>query len=931
MLAGQFLAEHVAGAGALLDRLLPTSARHLIEQVLGRLAADDPIGHSIGMALVRISLLSDAAGEQYAGALLHYVRRFVRGRVQIGRFAERDLIAGRVRLRSHDFGSLSGSPTNVSLGAAENFRYSREHYTFDTTWRYRMYLMLTRWSGRVYGLGLGLIALSACTQPPDGRRSGVVFSPAPAAALTIDATTLTEPQFLVRDPSGGFLVGWLQTNVEQTVTLAPGTYYFVTPGGRFQFSVDTTGSFLIGSEVTGFASIGDGGRTLVVRGYDFTFDATSLSEPEFVFFGNSGANWSSDSAPTEDVRTVTLLPGGSYSFMTYGGSISFQIGSDGSFENTSSCPSCFTATGASITVHGFPYTFDPTELYEPEFAIFGSNGRLANFATPLAPTSTPRSYELLPGGTYYFMTYGSSVPFQFEGSGQFANLSDCPTCFEVNTANVTVHGVPFTFDGSALTEPDFALIGTNGRLANWSSPRLPTTSPHTFTLLPGGAYYFMTAGGTVAFRPSGTGVFEDLSGCPGCWDISGLSVRMRGFTFQIQGNALFETELYIHGHSGRRPDFSTPWLPTCATHSVTLLPGEYSLRTHSLMQLFSVTTAGVLVPTPAPAAWLSVDPGGTQLTLLGHPVSLEGTWAGESTFSLLGIPHSPANLGSFSTGQSYCLNLTPGAYAFRNERGGPLAQMVIANDGTITTDDPGVSATLQGALCANPRCQIDDPPDRTAPVLDGCVNLTVAASPGLGGAQVSYEITAHDEQEGSLLAFCDILSGSFFSMGESTLVTCSAADSSGNQGTCTFSVQVQEPSACHRDNLRSQDYWRTQCNYQGPGGTPPDPMLTPEILQGLLHGVEPELQSTCDASESTCNALNPAPYWESCEQACQQYAGLLLNIASARLPASCCTLEGSAVEAAAHVAALITTGRCNEANELADELNRGCLFCEGGH
>ena len=87
----------------------------------------------------------------------------------------------------------------------------------------------------------------------------------------------------------------------------------------------------------------------------------------------------------------------------------------------------------------------------------------------------------------------------------------------------------------------------------------------------------------------------------------------------------------------------------------------------------------------------------------------------------------------------------------------------------------------------------------------------------------------------------------------------------------------------------------------------------------------------CGSAESACQALNPDPYWDACEQACQEHAALLLNIASARVPSSCCTREGTAAEAAARVAELIAAGECVEAVSIAYDFNRGCLLCDRAH
>ncbi len=221
--------------------------------------------------------------------------------------------------------------------------------------------------------------------------------------------------------------------------------------------------------------------------------------------------------------------------------------------------------------------------------------------------------------------------------------------------------------------------------------------------------------------------------------------------------------------------------------------------------------------------------------------------------------------------------------------------------------------------------------DGTAPELAGCADITVETDPALGGAYVEYSVAGSDDCTAGVGVVCDVASGSFFAAGQSTSVTCRAVDTCGNEATCSFAVRVDEPARCEAPDPREQDYWRTQCNHRGPDGSPPDPAWTAESFQALLDGIEPDVQAVCGASETSCQALNPDPYWDLCEQACQQYTAVLLNIASDLLPASCCTLEGNAGDLPARLATMIAAGECSEVIDIAYELNRGCLFCDEGH
>jgi hypothetical protein len=72
-----------------------------VERRLGRSTLDDKIGDRVGVLLVRIAFLSDAAEQLHARALLDHVSRLVRRGVEVGRAGKRHRIAGRIGLRPH--------------------------------------------------------------------------------------------------------------------------------------------------------------------------------------------------------------------------------------------------------------------------------------------------------------------------------------------------------------------------------------------------------------------------------------------------------------------------------------------------------------------------------------------------------------------------------------------------------------------------------------------------------------------------------------------------------------------------------------------------------------------------------------------------------------------------------------------------------------
>ncbi len=80
--------------------------------------------------------------------------------------------------------------------------------------------------------------------------------------------------------------------------------------------------------------------------------------------------------------------------------------------------------------------------------------------------------------------------------------------------------------------------------------------------------------------------------------------------------------------------------------------------------------------------------------------------------------------------------------------------------------------------------------DVTPPTLSGAVGKTVRAPRGAKRARVTYKITARDEVDGVVPVSCQPRSGSRFTIGR-TLVSCSAADTSGNTRTAKFRITVK--------------------------------------------------------------------------------------------------------------------------------------------
>ncbi len=85
----------------LLHRAARTGRGALIQEVLGRLASDNPIRDCIGMVLVGVTDGADPAFQLDAAALMNGMRGLVRDGVQIGAVPQDNVVAGCVGVGTH--------------------------------------------------------------------------------------------------------------------------------------------------------------------------------------------------------------------------------------------------------------------------------------------------------------------------------------------------------------------------------------------------------------------------------------------------------------------------------------------------------------------------------------------------------------------------------------------------------------------------------------------------------------------------------------------------------------------------------------------------------------------------------------------------------------------------------------------------------------
>ncbi|HEY0466102.1 MAG TPA: endonuclease/exonuclease/phosphatase family protein [Polyangiaceae bacterium] len=84
--------------------------------------------------------------------------------------------------------------------------------------------------------------------------------------------------------------------------------------------------------------------------------------------------------------------------------------------------------------------------------------------------------------------------------------------------------------------------------------------------------------------------------------------------------------------------------------------------------------------------------------------------------------------------------------------------------------------------------------DHTAPVLTGPTSNPSVSATGPSGANVTFNVSALDDQDGALPVTCSPASGSLFAVGV-TAVSCSAMDANGNGANFDFSVTVTAVAA----------------------------------------------------------------------------------------------------------------------------------------
>jgi probable HAF family extracellular repeat protein len=141
----------------------------------------------------------------------------------------------------------------------------------------------------------------------------------------------------------------------------------------------------------------------------------------------------------------------------------------------------------------------------------------------------------------------------------------------------------------------------------------------------------------------------------------------------------------------------------------------------------------------------------------------------------VGVSASPSGLHAFSW-------TLEGGMVDLGTLGGSISRAGSVNDNGQIVGAVGTAAGYDHAALWLPSA------DTTPPVVTVPPNRTVEAVSGRGAA-LSFNATASDNIDQSLVVACSPISDAVFPLGDTT-VTCTATDSSGNHGTASFVVHV---------------------------------------------------------------------------------------------------------------------------------------------
>jgi hypothetical protein len=180
----------------------------------------------------------------------------------------------------------------------------------------------------------------------------------------------------------------------------------------------------------------------------------------------------------------------------------------------------------------------------------------------------------------------------------------------------------------------------------------------------------------------------------------------------------------------------------------------------------------------------------TRAILVGQPVSGLGAITGQVTDAWGGVVDTIISVFD-SSGQLIGSTITDntGFYLLESIPPGAMEVRIDTPDGYQADTD-----VKSADVAAHPVTEVDfyltEYQDKELPMLSMPDDIIVEAT-GPSGTVVTYEASAMDAQDGELTPICTSASGNTFPLG-STIVTCTATDTSGNSASDSFNVTVMD-------------------------------------------------------------------------------------------------------------------------------------------
>jgi len=427
------------------------------------------------------------------------------------------------------------------------------------------------------------------------------------------------------------------TNTAFAFKALPGTYTLqdIFGSAAVQFSVGADGNVSYSSSLQGILT-GAGTSTLTVHGATVTIDATALTQ-DYLFIDV----FYQLQFQTTAAVPVALLPGPYSLLENVGGSVSFQVNTDGSLNFSSSLDSVLSGRGTStLIVHGVPVAVDATAL-TPNVLSSDGGQYAVNFST-----TAEFHLVVLPGSNLLSLLGGASagVTYQVSPDGTLNFASSLNQVLSVSSdGTLIVHGVPVTIDATALSKTG---LGINAFLTDYSS-----TTPFQVVVLPGTQILRSDeGGGYIFFQANADGTIDYDASLNNVLSGRGLTtLTVHGVTVNIDATALTPTTLYVN-------DPQTSYNSAMA-FQVVVLPGGAVLRAVNGTDIFlTVNADGTIDYDASLNNVLSVSSDGT-LIVHGETLKVDATALSPQTptFTLQGW-------GNFSTAQVQTFTIFPGNF-----------------------------------------------------------------------------------------------------------------------------------------------------------------------------------------------------------------------------------------------------------------------------